>query len=161
MATFRAKNNKKAFEDQPSELIKKNEQTGEVMFAYDSFIAGGSAEGALNIQNGDVVLACKLPAFAKPLRVTVKPSATLGSSGDIDVGFSASSEVDHKVTSVTADPDAFLSAWDGTSAGNMAVTAPGYLKENVAATFVALTFNTAPDALAGQTVEVIVEYVAK
>lgn len=163
MAIFRADNNKKAFEAVPSELIKKNEQTGEVMFAYDKFIVGGSADGAITVANGDVILACELPAFAKPLRVTIKASASLGENGVVNVGHSNSAQLNDKDNTVVADHDAYIVGWDPEVNLNatMPVTAVGYLAENTKPTFVVVEFATIPDALAGQTVEVIVEYVAK
>lgn len=165
MATFRGENNKKAFETQPSELIKKNEATGEVMFAVDRIVLGaGGTNPAGAIANGDIVLLSKLPAFAKVLRVQARSIGTAIGAADIDIGHSSSAELNDPDGTVTAVTNAFIDAWDPDAADfdNMAPGDLGYLKEMPKEVFVTAEFVAAPAGQATtQIIEVIVEYVCK
>lgn len=157
MAIFRGDNNKKAYVTQPSELIKKNEKTGEVMFAYDKITVPAGV--AVN----DVFLMQEIPAYAKVLRVKVltKGAAT----GALDVGYSSSADLGDKDNTVVADGDAFI---DGGATGaaifelNMPVNGvTGYLSEREKPVFATITVATLPTGFAGTVLELLIEYVAK
>lgn len=156
MAIFKGDNHSKAYDAQPSELIKKNEQTGEVMFSYDKITA------PVGVAANDVFLMQMIPANAKVLRVKVltKGAAT----GALDVGYSSSAELGDKDNTVVADGDAFI---DGGATGaavfelNMPVTAPGFLVERTKPVFATITVATLPSDLAGKVIELLIEYVAK
>ena len=155
MATFRGENNAKGVA-QPLELVKKNERSGEVMFAVDRIeVPSGAA-------NGDVILMQELPANAKPLRVKVVPSADLG-AGSITVGYSSSEELGDKDATVAADADAFIPASDpdGLAELDMGVAAAGYLAELDKPVFLSVTLATLPANAVGETITVLLEYVAK
>lgn len=165
MATFRGVNNKKAYETQPSELIKKNEQTGEVQFAMDKIIFGeGGSNPDAALDNGDLVLLSKLPAHSKVLRVKAFVSGAAIAAADINVGHSGSDALDDKDDTVSAVTNAFIDAFDPDAAdsADMTVSDAGFLAEFEKDVFVMAEIVAAPTAQdTDQEITVIVEYVSK
>lgn len=165
MAIYRATNNKKAYGTQPQELIKKNEHSGEVMFAYDTIVLGiGGVGGASAVANGDIVYLSKLPAHSKVLRVKAFVEAGTIAAADINIGYSSSEVVGDKDATVAAVTNAFIDDFDPNAAASddMAVTDAGFLVELEKDVFITAEFVAAPATqTTAQVIGVIVEYVSK
>lgn len=165
MAIYRATNNKKAYETVPAELIKKNEQSGEVMFAYDTIVLGvGGVGGSSAVANGDIVYLSKLPANSKVLRVKAFVESGTIAASDINIGYSSSEALGDKDATVAAVTNAFIDDFDPNAVAedNMAVTDAGFLVELEKDVFVTAEFVAAPSGQATtQVLGVIVEYVSK
>lgn len=165
MAIYRATNNKKAYETQPSELIKKNEQSGEVMFAYDTIVLGvGGVGGPAAVANGDIVYLSKLPAHSKVLRVKAFVAGAAIAASDINIGYSSSEVVGDKDATVAAVTNAFIDDFDPNAVAedNMGVADAGFLVELEKDVFITAEFVAAPATQdVDQIIGVIVEYVSK
>ena len=143
MAIYRATNNKKAYETKPSELIKKNEQSGEVIFSRDTIILGvNGVGGASAVANGDVIYCSKLPAQAKVLRVRVYSSGTAIAASNVTVGYSSSLVAGDKDNTIAAVGNAFIATWDPNAVdfADMGTVNTGYLAELEKPVYVTVTF---------------------
>lgn len=148
MAGVYGVNYKKAYIDNPSQMIPAGEQAGRVRVAYDEITFEANV-----LAISDVVKLFKIPKGARVLGFRAV-GASLGTTGILDFGYAANG-VD------LADPDAFISGLDlgGARASKVDTTEEGIGKKFEAETEIQAVFTEASDGALGDKLQAWCYYV--
>jgi len=137
----------------PAQKANPGEINGRVKWLHESYTCVANVYAI-----GDIILGPKLPAGAKVIDALVR-SPSLGTTGIIDLGFAASTDLDG--TAITADPNGLVS---GADAGGQAVhkkmsTEAGFMQDFGAEAQVQAIFTEASDAADTLVIQFAVAYV--
>jgi hypothetical protein len=129
MTDFYGVNNTLSQQNVPSEKIGPGEQSGRLRVAYDSYTFSAA------LTTSDALYMMKIPKGARVIDVIVD-SDDLGTTGDLNIGWEASPELDSSGSAVeAADADGFFAALDVnaaalvTSINKVGTSTAGYLKK--------------------------------
>lgn len=158
MATLRSVNNEFSYGLERIS-VPRNEKSGEIIVSYDTILMEAP------LAAGDVILCQEIPEDSRVKSVTLLNQEGVV-DGEFEVGYSSSEEVERRTDeSIPAVSDAFLPA-TALAAGTVQSamdpeTAAGYLARFNRPVFLTLTCVTAPSALDGKGIAVLVEVIGK